>query len=367
MDESSHRLSLRMEAGRLVSKMIPEFRVRYAGNDFTESPMVVTIRLTGSKQVPSRRFTTDHGPIIIQFSTGATHSIEQLKDVLRSAKLREMLPEAGGMGIDIKKGALYANIPDDYTGRAYSAEQVEIEQLLGVPIQLRKTRTATRTLALDPARAGARAVNNNNFCTFGFRAYTPAGAPGLITAGHCVDLLRYESVPGSGDNVITNLPVDPARRRFDAGHDVQFHPLPSTMDATWTIFMNHFGSEAVASLAEPWPEIVEGWAGFLILCHRGTRTGWSCGVLEDENHQPAPVACNNNTCTSDWLKISTASQANVLRCDGGDSGGPVVTNGLIPVAIATSAETEGPLDGQCISLVAMSLSKTQAAIGVTVK
>ena len=182
--ESTRRLGIRMEAGRLVSNIIPEFRGRYAGNDFIESPMVVTIRLKGNEQIPSRRFTTEYGPVVIRFSTGATHSIEQLKDVLRSGRLREILPEAGGMGIDIKKGELYANIHDDYTGKAYSAERAEIEQLLGVPVQLRKTRAVTRNLALDPVRAGGRAVNNNNFCTFGFRAYTPAGAPGLITAGH---------------------------------------------------------------------------------------------------------------------------------------------------------------------------------------
>jgi hypothetical protein len=365
IEESSRRLNLRMEAGRVTSAIMSEMKGRYAGHDFSEEPMRVTIRLTGSSDEPRRLFHTPYGAVEVLFEGGAPHSMEQLRSVVRSGKLRQLLPDADGIGVDVKKGVLYVAIPDEGAVKAATIENDEIQSLLGVPVEFRRSHSKTRSLAGSPVRAGGRAVNNHDFCTFGFRAYSPSGEAGFVTAAHCPDLLRYESVPGNTENVVLNLPVDPARSRWDAAHDVQWHPMPANADATWTIFMNYFGSEAIAALADPLTELIDGWEGFLILCHRGTRTGWSCGVLDELHHQPANNVCNNQACTDNWMRFSSAAPQELL-CDGGDSGGLVVMNGLIPVAIVSAADSEGPHPGQCNSIIAMPLGRVQDAIGVIV-
>ncbi|MGZ0024468.1 hypothetical protein [Stenotrophomonas sp. S4] len=364
-DESSRRLSLRMEAARLTGQIVSEMKGRYAGHDFSEEPMRVTVRLTGISHEPRRRFQTPYGVVEVLFEGGHLHSIEQLRSVLRSGKPRQLVPDADGVGVDVRRGVLYITVPNDGALRAASAERLEIERFLGVPTELRATSSRDRPLAALPIRSGGRAVNNSAFCTFGFRAYSPSGEAGIITAAHCPDLLRYESIPGNSDNVVLDLQVDPSRIRWDAANDVQWHPMPNSANATWSIFMNYFGSETVASLAEPLTDLVDGWQGFLILCHRGTRTGWSCGVLDDLHYQPGSSVCNNQECTDNWMKFSSSPPQELL-CDGGDSGGPVVTNGLMPVAIVSGADSEGPLPGQCNYVIAMPLGRVQDAIGVKV-
>lgn len=239
LDEASRRLEVRMEAGRAVHELIEEFRDRYAGFDYSEQPMVVRFRLTGAAPEPVRRVATPAGLIIVKFENGAHHSISDLQAVVKSGRVNEIFPEASGVGVDPRSAEIYVRIRDDGTIRAYEQEERSVSSLLGVPLRIDRTQAKAAPAAVQAVRAGGRAVNNGSFCTFGFRAVAEDGTAGYITAGHCPDVLRYESIPGSGDVVSVNLPVDSSRKRWDAGHDVQWHPVPAPLDATWTIFSRY--------------------------------------------------------------------------------------------------------------------------------
>lgn len=366
LEQASERLELRMETGFVVNRLIKEFGSRYAGFDFSESPMTVKFKLTGEQPENSRYEVTRAGIVKVVFQAGAPHSIRELDAALLSGDLNQAFPNAKGIGIDQRSGEIVVTLPaGPERGRSSRRDLLPIPPSLGLPVRIEVTRVPSRLLAGQPVRAGGRAVNNGDWCTFGFRAYTEDGTPGYITAAHCPDLLRYESAIGSSDNVVANLPVDSNRSRWDASHDVQWHPVASPLDATWTIF-SQYGASA-ASMPEPFPELVQGWENLLILCHRGTRTNWSCGVLSRERYQPSSNVCNGQTCSSDWLQVAPSGAIEDLLCDGGDSGGPVVANGNIPIGIATAAESEGPLPGQCTHLVVMSLSRVKSGIGVDVR
>lgn len=366
IERATERLALRMETGRVVNRLIKEFGERYAGFDFSESPMIVKFKLTGNQAENSRTEVTSAGPVRVVFQHGAPHSIDELEIALRSGKLNQIFPDAEGMGIDQRSGEILVTLSESQGhDPAMKREATPLSSALGLPVRIELTKASSKLLARQPIRAGGRAVNNADWCTFGFRAYAEDGTPGYITAAHCPDLLRYESAVGSNDNVVANLPADASRSRWDASHDVQWHPVLAPLEATWTIFSSYGASPS--SMPDPFPELVRGWENLLVLCHRGTRTNWSCGVLSRESYQPAAKVCNGQTCSSDWLQVAPTGAIEDLLCDGGDSGGPVVANGNVPIGIATAALSEGPLQGQCEHLVVMPLSRVKSGIGVDVR
>jgi hypothetical protein len=53
-----------------------------------------------------------------------------------------------------------------------------------------------------------------------------------------------------------------------------------------------------------------------VVCHRGERTGYSCGEVELVDYAPPGALCGG-PCAPDWVTVAGAD------CGGGDSGGPV--------------------------------------------
>lgn len=184
----------------------------------------------------------------------------------------------------------------------------------------------------------------------------------MITAAHCPDLLRYENFEDpTGDKFISlTLEVGAGKSIWDGSHDVQWHPVPSPYVADFSVFAGsttEYGARALTGSVQSPTEASVGTA----VCHRGTRTGYSCGYIDMVDYAPGTSACNYRVCESTWMMVSGPN----MLCDEGDSGGPVFS-GARAYGIATSASTEGPSLGQCEYLVAMPLSKTKD-IGVIVR
>lgn len=368
--EADRRLRLRIAAGEELARILDGMPDRFAGKSFTENPMIVTVRLTGTEPVPSRTMSTVYGTITYRFTVGATHSLTQLKQIVKSGKVAELFPEHQGIMIDGQRGVIVVELPSTDFERIYVDEEKNARRVLSAPIELKKSSGRSKLLSAPQTRAGGRAVSNNSYCTFGFRAYDSDEKPGLITAAHCLPTLRYEPIPGSGDTATVVLDVDPDRRRFDAGHDVQWHPVPASsgFEASWTTFTKLNGFNTIGYLGKVRPDLLrETLEGLLVLCRAGTRTGYSCGTLTSVNAEPESNTCNFQSCTSDWIKVEDLAGPYDLLCDAGDSGGPLVSVDLDAVAIVTSAKTNGSEIGDCDYLIGMSLAKVHSAIGVTVR
>lgn len=216
VEEATTDYRKQMVLADAIGEAMGELGDRYAGHTVTKEPMIARVRMTGVDRVASRRINTDVGPITVIFVPGAAVSIKALESVVRSGVLDELVPDASRYHVDVQRGAVVIKVVGDESFRATKAEESSLANAVGVPIIIEVVKTRMRNLSSGPIRSGGRGVNNSAVCTFGFRAYTPEGVPGLITAAHCDDVLRYES-PAIVENVNAVLEVDKDRIRFDAG------------------------------------------------------------------------------------------------------------------------------------------------------
>ncbi|HGK7303610.1 MULTISPECIES: hypothetical protein [Stenotrophomonas] len=145
-EEAAQRLALREEAIKLLIKLDPTITTRFAGKDFVENPMVITIRLKGDDPVAPQFVKTPHGTVSIVFVVGATYSLEDLRTVIDSGKVRQAFPEAHGLGIDGQRGEIHIDLPDEYFDADHALAREAATRSIGVPIQLRRSRAAARNL-----------------------------------------------------------------------------------------------------------------------------------------------------------------------------------------------------------------------------
>jgi len=148
-DEADRRLRLRMAAGEALQKIVEEMPSRFAGKTFTESPMVVTVRLTGSEPVPSRIVDTRYGRVTYHFVVGADHSRAELQSVVNSGKIQGLFPEYQGIMVDGERGVIVVELPAENAERLRGGEELDASRALSVPIELKKA-VAPAKLLLAP-------------------------------------------------------------------------------------------------------------------------------------------------------------------------------------------------------------------------
>lgn len=169
--EADRRLRLRIAAGEELARILEGMPDRFAGKSFSENPMIVTVRLTGTDSVPSRTVSTVYGTITYRFTVGATHSLTQLKQIVKSGKVAELFPEHQGIMIDAQRGVIVVELPSTDFEKIYVDEEKNARRILSAPIELKKSSGRSKLLSAPQTRAGGRAVSNNSYCMFGFRAY----------------------------------------------------------------------------------------------------------------------------------------------------------------------------------------------------
>lgn len=87
------------------------------------------------------------------------------------------------------------------------------------------------------------------------------------------------------------------------------------------------------------------------VCHRGTATGYSCGLVSVTNYQPTySGACGTQTCSAVWVQVAGAADT---ACYGGDSGGPVFAS-QTAFGLMKGASFSGSAKGQCNWFIYMS-------------
>ena len=136
-------------------------------------------------------------------------------------------------------------------------------------------------------------------CSAGFSARTPAGAPRLITAGHCTN--RGGDVSGAN-----GAPIGPVRSSvFDRTGDWGVVDVGPGWRPTPSVAAEASTTRAVTGIATA----PVGAA----VCRSGSTTGWRCGTVT-----AVDVTANYAAGPVQGLVLSTACS------EGGDSGGPFV-------------------------------------------
>ncbi|MDR6505045.1 trypsin-like serine protease [Arthrobacter oryzae] len=194
-------------------------------------------------------------------------------------------------------------------------------------------------------------LNNGIICSAGYGAYSPAGDPIVLTAGHCTDdgtlstanverpesptnnllgTLGFSQFGGPGNSWITGDEANPGNIGTDiavieslrSGLDVQ--PAASRWDAP-----TNPGSTAVKIIGTASPS--PGQA----VCRSGRTDGWSCGTVDEVGIY---VVGGITTDPSD-LRAFRGFLSYSVQSSGGDSGGPWISGNF---AVGTHSAGDAP-------------------------
>ncbi len=194
-------------------------------------------------------------------------------------------------------------------------------------------------------------LNNGIICSAGYGAYSPAGEPIVLTAGHCTDdgtlstanverpespasnllgTLGFSQFGGPGNSWITGDEANPGNIGTDiaviesirSGLDVQ--PAASRWDAP-----TNPGSTAVKIIGTASPS--PGQA----VCRSGRTDGWSCGTVDEVGI----YVVGGITPDPSDLRAFRGFLSNSVQSSGGDSGGPWISGNF---AVGTHSAGDAP-------------------------
>ena len=340
--EAARRLTLREQADQQLTALRSRFESRYAGAYIDNGANYgLVMRLTGDAPVPDEALALPAGRFPVRYEVGAAASLATLVAAIQAklGALKLALPGLQGVGTDERSGQIVATVhATGIEATALKGREAELTALVGHPVRVD---TVAQPARLTNIRGGTKVINpadTTDYCTGAFVAKNGT-TPVLTTAGHCTNALRFLGNDGVTEYSMTYVP----NGVFDADQDVQMH------------------SSGTAMLPEFWADLnvrrvltgrryrTSTYANDEV-CHRGMRTGYSCGLVTVTNHAPTFIgACGGQTCSPVWVNVAGAN----LRCYPGDSGGPVFAS-QTAFGIQSSASYSSPNTGGCSYMTYMS-------------
>ncbi|MEA3034288.1 MAG: streptogrisin [Sphingomonadales bacterium] len=339
-DEALRRLQAQEETVAATDRLRETYSKRLAGIAIEHEPIFqIVVLLKGGKAVPDDTIQGAGMSVPVVFRTGAPATRENILKAIekRGDRLRAAFPDARGMGVDPRTGELVLMAGD--TGK--TDEQLvdmaaRASEIAGVRARVRPIETAANFAAVEGgARVeGADAVTGrHSVCTAGF-VVTDGARTGLVTAAHCPDMLTY-TAPGGAK---VELPF--VGQWGWSFQDVQVNVTDGGGEPLFYV-------DAKKSAARV-PEAVRPRASTRagdFVCHRGERTGYTCGEVELTDYAPPGDLCGG-PCAPSWVTVAGPG------CGGGDSGGPVFAGDTAFGIMKGGTWTK---DGRCAFYYYMSL------------
>ena len=331
LPEALARLRAQEETVAATDRIQAAYADRLAGIWIEHEPAYrIVVLLTGAEPVPEQLVTAAGIDVPISFRTGAaaTRSTVVAAITRHQAAIRAAFPDAQGIGADPRTGELVLLIKSSSDNLLSATVAAELTAITGVPARVRVLDRADENFTVEGgARVeGVDPANGRRYaCTTGF-VVTDTSRTGVVTAAHCPDTLTYlDPVEGA-------LPLDFVGQWGARYQDVQVHLSGRAQRPL-------FYADAAKSLART----LTGWrnrsstrAGDFV-CHRGERTGYSCGDVEMIDFAPAGDLCGG-ACLPTWVRVSGPT------CRGGDSGAPVFS-GAVALGIVKGGSYRP--DGSC--------------------
>ena len=307
--EAASRLAAQEASVAETDKLAAKYADRLAGIAIEHRPdWRIIVSLTGERPVAARTIEVAGRKVPIEFRTGAKATREQVSWAVayHQQQLRAALPAAPAMGLDPRSGELVVALsPKRIKEAAVPALAAKLSGIAGVPVRIRLLDRFDANAGV-PGGARLEGVNLSDgrryACTAGF-VVTDGERQGVVTAAHCVDSLAFTA-------------ADQAPLKFSGQwgwgyRDVQLHLADRPLDPLF--FADTKKTEVRPVTAVRGRSSTR--AGDFV-CHRGERTGYSCGTVELVDFAPAGDLCGG-ACLPTWVAVSGAN------CKGGDSGGPV--------------------------------------------
>lgn len=337
-DEALRRLRAQEETVAATDRLRALYAKRLAGVAIEHEPEYrIVVLLKGGKRVPDERIEAGELSVLVVFRTGAPATRDKLVRAIekRGDRLRAAFPSARGIGVDPRTGQLVLMLADLASDEELADAIARASDLAGVPTRIRLVDRTTNASVEGGARVeGTDAVSGRHaVCTAGF-VVTDGSRTGLVTAAHCPDTLTYRD-PAGGTAELPFL--------GQWGWSFQDVQLNAVEGAAEPFFYADAGKTAARIPAAVRPRAGTRAGDFV--CHRGERTGYSCGDVELTDFAPPGDLCGG-PCAPSWVTVSGPG------CGGGDSGGPVFA-GTTAFGIMKGATTgEG---GRCAFYFYMSL------------
>jgi hypothetical protein len=337
-EEAARRLAAQEETGAVTERLRETYARRLAGLFVEHEPGYrIVVLLKGGRAVPDEAVEAGGMIVPIVFRTGAPATRARVLGAIetRGERLRAAFPAARGMAADPRTGTLLLMLGDLGSDEARIEAAERARRIAGVPVTIRLVDRSADAAVEGGARVeGTDAVSGRRaVCTAGF-VVSDGARTGLLTAAHCPDLLTYREPGGA----TAALPfVGQWGWRFQ---DVQVNAIEGPAEPL-------FYADAAKSAARR-PAAVRSRAATRagdFVCHRGERSGYSCGDIELTDFAPPGTLCGG-PCAATWVTVSGPG------CGGGDSGGPVFA-GTIAYGIMKGA-TWGK-GGRCAFYYYMSL------------
>lgn len=310
VDEAMRRLRAQDASVAATRTIAVRYRDRMAGIVVEHRPDYrIVVHLTGPGAVSPTVVHTGGMAVPVIFRPGARATRERLVWAItwHLAAIRAALPRPPGVGIDPRTGELVVIVARADATDSVEAMRTRVEAIAGVPVQVRVLDQIDRNMAIaGGARVeGVSPVDGRRYlCTTGF-VVTDGARRGVTTAAHCLDALSYRDA----DRGL--LPLDYAGQWGWGYRDVQ-------IATTGEPLLPAFYADTAKTLLRPVTAQrtrADTRAGDMV-CHRGERTGYSCGVVELTDFAPAGDLCGG-ACLPTWVTVAGPT------CNAGDSGSPV--------------------------------------------
>lgn len=354
VDEAIRRIQL--EAA--VAPSIQDIRREYAGRlteiSIEQSPdFHVSVKLKGDGAVAGRQWTTAAGKARVEFSSGHLFTEEEFTKQLKEIRLAAQSAIPGFVGLTGYAGDNEAEVRirgDEQDAKKYMGILSKLERAYRVKLRF-KTSDVPESNSIY-AIGGAVLQSNNSYCTTGFTVkHVATGLKGIITAAHCPDDVIYGNYGSSQNGTLVTFPLIFQDQRNDAQTDVQWHRIPSPHIP----LLEAYASSTVSMRFIANVYNVPAKDG--TICFRGSRSGYSCGIVTSVKHSPGNICgpTESMQCDEVWFKVEGSS----LACGGGDSGAAMFFQDT-GYGIVKSARSDTPLPGECKSLTGMPFSRVRA-------
>jgi hypothetical protein len=219
------------------------------------------------------------------------------------------------LGLDVKTGTIRITSPAPLS----TAETSAIQAVAAVQVGFAVDSATPSLLHTYGGRKVTASGGGSALCTTGLTVrHTGTGVQGVTTAGHCGNTgLAYY------DTSTNNYGLTLYGERYDDDQDAQW--MVNTSHAVFAKVYTGFAYISVTSVA---PNL-SGWVGDYV-CHYGITSGYSCGVITDVHFDPGNLCGPTGTsdCFPSWVKAVEPAGPDELRCDYGDSGGPIFNGGV---------------------------------------
>jgi hypothetical protein len=345
--EAARRLRMQRDTGPIIERLRNAHKNRLAGIVIDHKPAYrIRVRLTGNLPVQAQNEAAGGDHLPVMFETGAPATLDALVASLRAnqAAVAKLYPNLAGIGTDESTSeiVLFVNAPGADAANAARAKFAEVQKLLGQPARLEITDAYptvgdVRGGSLVQAASGA-------YCTSGFVVKnTSTGVTGVITAGHCDNALTYYN-PN-----MTTIPLTfvTGSEYLDADQDVQVHTSTYVEQPEF-----YYDDAKQYTRVLTGKRLKSSTAYGDNVCHRGERTGYSCGYVQQTNYAPYspgdPLLCGPYDCAAVFVRVTGAA----LECYPGDSGGPWFAS-TVAFGIYMAQISSGTGAGQCTEAIYM--------------